>query len=554
MLKHLYIKNFILIDEIHLNFESGFSAFTGETGAGKSILIDALGLLTSDRASLSMIKKGTTSSIVEGVFDLSSSKAKELLENEGFDCKEDVVISREIRSDGKSIVKINYRVVTLSLLKHCLKDEIDIHSQHDHQYLLNKGSHLNLLDHFINKPQLKEKCHQAFLVYKEKKLNLEKAENEEFNQDDLEFYTYQLNEIDQADLSVDEEETLLNQEKQYQSYSKNLEKYHQMIQLFDNDIENPVYEVKKLAESLEPTEMTSSLLEKLNSFYFELSESFDELKNYCSLLEHDDIDINSIEERLYVLQKFKRKYGPTIQNVLDKAEEFREKINLFSHRQEVIDSLINEKEEAMKNYLSIANELSSQRKESAKQLDKLIIQNLKDLDLPYAQFSTQFKQLEEPHITGIDDVEFLISMNPGEDLKSLSKVASGGELSRLMLGLKTIFTHLQGIQTVIFDEIDTGVSGATATAIGHKMCELSKTAQVFSVTHLAQVAACAHHHYYVEKIQEKSTTQTTIKKLDEKERIEKIALISSGDTTDVALSAAKALFDKNQSGNKKCQK
>lgn len=547
MLKHLYINNFILIDEVQLDFESGFSVFTGETGAGKSILIDALGLLTNDRASPSMVKKGKESSLIEGVFDLRSSHSRPLLEEEGFDCEEDVVISREIRADGKNIVKINYRVVTLALLKHCLKDEIDIHSQHDHQYLLNKSSHLSLLDRFIQS-ETPKKCLDVFKVFKEKKEALDRAENEEFNQDDLEFYQFQLNEIDDAKLSIEEEEQLVQQEKKYNGFSKNLEKYQQAITLYDENVDGPLYEIKKIIESVVPTEVTDRLLEKLNTLYFEFNDSFDELKEYCSSLNDEDINIDQIQERLFEIQRLKRKYGPSVEFVLAKADEFKEKINLFEHRQEVVSKLKEELDQAQKDYLAIATVLTMERKKAAIELDQLIIKNLRDLELPHAQFKTSIEPASIAHWSGMDDVEFLISMNPGEDLKSLSKVASGGELSRLMLGLKTIFTKLQGIQTVIFDEIDTGVSGSTATAIGLKMRELSKSAQVFSVTHLAQVAACSNQHYHVQKEQAKDSTKTIISKLNTSQRIENLAWIASGETTEATLSAAKELFTKNQKG------
>ncbi|MFV0380433.1 MAG: DNA repair protein RecN [Anaerorhabdus sp.] len=549
MLKSLYIKNFILIEEISLNFESGFSAFTGETGAGKSILIDAIGLLTSDRASTSMIKKGADFAIIEGIFDLSN-EAREMLESEGFDCKDDVVVSREIRDDGKNIVKINYRNVTLSLLKSCLKKEIDIHSQHDSQYLLNKSNHLSLLDRFIDSNDLFLSCSKAYEEYINAKKSLEKVKNEELRQDDLEYYTYQLNEIDNANLSIDEDIMLTQKEKQFHSYNKNNEKYNQIISLYDDNVDVNLYEIKKILENMGSTEIEEKLLEKVNTFYYELSDSFDDFKNYISSLDNEDIDIDKIQERLFEIQKLKRKYGPSIEQIFEKRDEFISKIDIFSNRQEIIDDLEKNLLIKEKNYLEIAQKLHKIRTAKINELDSSIIGNLKELELPNAVFKTNITKSKTYTASGIDDVEFLISMNVGEDLKSLSKVASGGELSRLMLGLKIIFTKLQGIQTVIFDEIDTGVSGSTATAIGIKMHQLSLYTQVFSVTHLAQVAACAKHHYHVHKSQRDNITDTKVSKLNEQERINNLSIISSGSLTEASLNAARELFNSNQNKTK----
>lgn len=545
MIKHLFIKDYILIDQIQLDFEPGFSAFTGETGAGKSILIDAIGLLCADRASSSMVKKGKDAAFIEGIFDLSkNTKACEILQQEGFDTLNDIVISREIKADGKSVTKINYRIVTLALLKQCLENELDIHSQHDNQYLLNKNYHIQLLDKFMNIPDKMTELNSAYQEYHSLKKEFERSKAEEFNVNDLEYFQYQIKEIENAELKVGEDTELEQQELTITSIAKNIEKYTNMMSIFDESIMNNLFECKRILETIDKNDHTMLLLDKVTTSYYELDEAIDSFKDFYSRYELNDTDLDSIQSRLFDIQKLKHKYGNSIEKILSVKDELENKVNIINNRQEFLNSMETKVNLAFEKFNELALEISTMRINAAKELDVLIMKNLNDLMLQHARFVTSIETCT-PNKNGIDSIEFMISMNPGEDCKSLVKVASGGELSRLMLGLKVIFTSLQGIQTIIFDEIDSGVSGPVATSIGKKMQELANNVQVFSVTHLAPVASCAKYQYHVLKSQSNDSTDTMIVQLNDEERVKQLAMIISGTITEASLSAAKELFEKN---------
>ena len=545
MLKHLYIKNFILIDELNLDFKSGFSAFTGETGAGKSIMLDAISILCAERAGASYISKGKEKSIIEGTFDLSHNKhALEVLADAGLETNEDVTFTRELLSSGKSVIRIDHRIVTLSLAKDILRDEIDIHGQRDTAYLLNTANHIRLLDTFLQVEEELQQVKDSYQAYS--KLLKEKALQNEFNENDLEYFQYQIQEIEQADLKIGEDEELAEKERKYKQIKNSLDKYNQVFSLYEDSLADSLYDLQKLCSNLGNDEKTTAIQTAISDAYYSISDSIDELHKLVGEYDMDEEEINEVEERLFTIQKLKRKYGNSIEQILAQQEQLKQQVQIFTHRKEFIEQMDKKIEAAHITYQKNASKLSKIRQTRAKELDDAILINLNELMLPNACFKTVFTGCS-PSEHGNENVEFMISMNKGEVPKSLVKTASGGELSRLMLGLKVIFTKLQGIQTVIFDEIDTGVSGPVATAIGQKMKALSKSCQVFAVTHLAQVAACADTHYFVSKEDQDNKTITHVSELDEKGRINQLALISSGSITEISKKAAQELYRRNHS-------
>ena len=547
MIKNLFIQNFVLIDQLNLEFHSGFSVFTGETGAGKSILIDAISMLGAERASASFVMHGKEKAIIEGTFDLTDdAHAKTVLQEAGFECADEVTFTREIQAGGKSTARIDHRIVSLSLMRDCLRDEIDIHGQRDNAYLLNTASHIHLLDEYAQDGEALAAVQEAYRVYDGLLKEREAALQETYNENDLEFFTYQANEIEAADLKPQEEAELLEKEKQFKAVRESFDKFNQIFSLYDEDLSGNLYELNRTVQTLHGSEKIESLQETLNDAYYTVIDVMDQLHDMASEMEMSEEDVNAMEERLYTIQRLKRKYGNSIERILAKKEELLAQIEMITHRREYLEKKDREIEQARKGYDQKAAALRDIRKTKAPELDTAIARHLQDLMLEHARFQTVIKE-GTPSASGSDKVEFMISMNPGEELKSMSRTASGGELSRLMLGLKVIFTRLQGIQTVIFDEIDTGVSGPVATAIGRKMKSLAEYSQVFAVTHLAQVAACADRHYLVAKASAEDETRTSVQQLDEKGRYEQLALIASGEITKNSLSAARELYRRNQS-------
>lgn len=546
MLKNLYIKNFVLIEELSLDFHDSFSSLTGETGAGKSIMIDAISLLSLERSSTSFIMKDKDVAIIEGTFDLTNDNyAKQVLEEAGFSVEDDTIFTREINKNGKSTSRINHRIVTFSLMQEALKYQIDIHNQRDNAYLLNVSNHLTLLDKYSKDEKELSKVKEKYEVLDRLLKEKDKALNETFSESDLEYFEYQIKEIDNSKLVIGEDLELEEKEKAYKTVKTSFDSINEIINLFRDEIEGPLFNLNNKVSSLDNNETFNKIKENINDSYYSIDDSISSLSSYLNNFDFSEESINEMEERLFELQRLKRKYGTDIEGILKLREDLVSRVEMYENKQAFLDNIDKEIKKAKEDYDKAALALSKVRKSKAKDLDKEVIKHLKDLGLENAKFETEIKD-RDASLLGSDDVEFYVSMNKGETLKPLNKTASGGELSRLMLGLKVIFTNLQGIETVIFDEIDTGVSGKIASEIGYKMKELGNSAQVFSVTHLAQVAACAKTNYKVIKETIKDNVRTSVKELKGDEIIEELALISTGVVTSSSLEAAKELYKRNQ--------
>lgn len=547
MLTNLYIRNFILIDELNIDFSEGFSVFTGETGAGKSIFIDGISCLIGAKLTTSMIKEGSDTAIIEGVFTINDS-IKQKLAEAGYDT-ENFIVSRQISRDGKSTVRLNQRVTTLSFIKDCIDNFVDIHCQHDNQYLLNDKYHLSLLDNYANIKDKLINLKKYYNDYRQLEKQYEQLSQTTFNQSQLEIIKFQLDELEKLKIDDENEDIDIQQQlKSINEIEKNQHIIEQINSLFQDDdgIIAKLYEFSKLADNLKGFDNIQEQIEDIINCYYSISDDFDIIGKSIQQTSFDEQQVEQLNQRLYELQKIKRKYNTSLKGLMDLQNDLNKQIENYDNKDFILNNLAKEKEKAYKKYEEEALSIREIRKTKAKLLDETIAKELKDLSLPNAQFKTEFYD-DKPSDKGLDKVIFMVSMNKGLPLQPLNRTASGGELSRLMLGLKVIFADLQGTELIIFDEIDTGVSGTVALNIGIKMAELAKKIQVFSVTHLSSVAACGKNHYLISKSNDEFTTTSNIHKLTTEERVEQLALMSNASLTDNAKIAAEELLKKAQS-------
>ena len=545
MLNNLYIKDFILIDELNIDFKNDFSVFTGETGAGKSIFIDCIGCLIGDQLNVSMIRKDCEKTIIEGSFEIDDN-LKVKLKEAGYD-DESFIVTREIGIDGRSITRLNQRTTTLSFVKECLEDYVDIHCQHDNQYLLNEKYHLSLLDQYCQFDENLKNLADFYKEYYNLEKEYEKLTSTTFNQAQLEIIEYQLREIENLNIdNIEEDIEIQSKLKVISEFEKQQKTIAEIKELFTEDgILDKLYYFTKLSHNLSNFEDVQTNIDNIINSYYSITDDYETILSKLDLTDISTEEIDYLNSRLYDLQRIKRKYNSSLKELITIKEDLSNQLEAYNNKEFILSKLLKEKDIAYRKYYEYAIEVSNFRKNKALKLQKEILNELKDLSLEKAKFEVLFEE-NKPTSKGIDSVKFMISMNTGMPLQPLNKVASGGELSRLMLGLKVIFAKLQGTKLIIFDEIDAGVSGYVALNIGVKMSKLAKDIQVFGVTHLPSVAACGKYHYLISKVQTDTSTSSTVEEIINHKRVEQLAILSSSTISETSLSAAKELLEKAQ--------
>ena len=547
MLTHLHVKNLALIREAEIDFTEGLNILTGETGAGKSIVIGSVSLALGGKAPREMVRPGAEYGLAELVFLVNRGKQKEKLLELGIVPEEDqVIISRKI-SDGRSINKINGETVTLSQLKEAASLLIDIHGQHEHQSLLQKKKHLEILDEFAKEElaPVKESLAGEYRSWKELKKQLSEAQmDEESRLREISLLEFETGEIERAELSEGEDEELERRYRRMTNARRLLEAAGNAYALTGYEEETGAGAVigraiRELQSVLSFDEELSALASQLSDVDGLLNDFNRELSDYLSSLEFDEEEFAETEERLNLLNYLKSRYGHTVEEILAYQQKQAERLATLQDYDRYLKELQERLGESEKRLQELCGKATEIRRAYAEKLCEKIKEHLIDLNFLNVEFEMSFEELPEFTAQGKDSAEFLISTNPGEPLRPLMKIASGGELSRIMLAIKTVLADRDEIDTVIFDEIDVGISGRTAQRVSEKMMLIGRTRQVICITHLAQIAAMADSHYRIEKQVEEGETRTQIRRLSEEESVQELARILGGaEITDIVVKNA----------------
>lgn len=552
MLLELHIENLAIIERVDLTFGEGFNVLTGETGAGKSILLDAIGLVLGDRADPHMVRAGANRALVQAVFDLSQypDDMGYLLSESGIELEEGLLyLTRELHASGRSIARVNGQPVPLQVVKALGDALVDLHGQHEHQSLLRTQTHLDFLDRWLGehvmslRAKTRESVQRVHALQREwDELNAREREREQL----LDLYQFQIAEIENAQLQPGEEESLLTEERRlthaeklrnlsgsgYESLMGESGAYDRVAEALRN-----LDEIARIDPSMEPQR------EELQGALIQIEESGRALRDYLENVEYDPERLEEVVARIETIKRLKRKYGDTLGEVINFGEELRRKLDDLSHQQARREEIEAERVSAEKELDALVEELSQHRHQGAKRFSELVQAELHDLAMDRALFEANI-QAQSIDSTGKDKIEFLLTPNPGEPLKPLNKIASGGEMSRVMLALKTALSHTSPVPTLIFDEVDAGLGGKTALKVGEKIADLQTDFQIICVTHLAQIACKAKQHYQITKLTEDERTLVQVGPLSDEERVLELARMLAGEPTDTALQHARELLEK----------
>ena len=555
MLIDLRVKNFALIEELEISFKEGLNVLTGETGAGKSIIIGALEMLLGGRASRDVIRKGKEKAYIEAVYEPENlAELNDILKEKGIEPDPDILLlSREIKESGRNRSRINGQLATLSMVREISRFLVDIHGQHEHQSLLDEKRHIQLLDDYIGeniidlKKDVAEK-YNKIRDLKDKMAELEIDEGEKARE--LDMLEFQIEEIEEANLKAGEADKLHNQ------YNKltNAEEIYSTTGMIHNKINGEDYNtvgiLDQIGEFMKKLELIKEYDQPLEGFhdhikdiYYQLQDLDFQLRDYHEKIEFDDQELAKIEDRLDLINSLQKKYGKTIEDILEYKEQLVDKRDNLLEQDKLMEKLKSKLKSARDKYYQKAESLTEKRKEYSAKLENQLSTELKELAMEDVIFKVDFSK-KEPAKNGIDSIQFLISPNKGEDLKPLVKIASGGELSRIMLAFKTIIADIDKVDTLIFDEVDSGVGGKTAQKMAEKLAAISYKRQVICITHLPQIASMSDNHFFITKNSEDSHTFTSIYSLDEKGKKEELARMLGGvKLTDTTLQHAEEMLE-----------
>ncbi len=553
MLCELIIENVAVIEKANINFTNGFTCLTGETGAGKSIVVDSINAILGDRISKNIVRNGANKAVITAVFDEINQDLVKKADEFEIDISDECIITRQVTSDGKSSARINGMPVSLTVIKEIFSEVITIHGQHDNQSLLNSSKHIDILDGFGVSEYIKSEYLKFFIEYSKINSEIKKLENlDKESEDNLELLSFQIKEIEQAELSIDEEIQLFDNKKRIleaEKIMKNINSAYVLLsgeEGYNGAVSSINYATNELSLAQEYDGKLKEINEKLLEAQNLAEDSLFMLKNFLDDFDIDVSDIDKIEERLDLYYKLKRKYGPEVSDVLNTLENSKKQLKTINFLEEELDNLYQKQENVLPKLKKSAENLTKNRIEIFNKFNAQIKLALEFLNMPSVELILKINDKSYSK-TGKDEIEFLIITNKGETQKPLSKIASGGELSRIMLAIKSVLADTDKTDTLIFDEIDAGVSGSAAFKIGKLLKQTANGKQIFCVTHSAQIAAFSDNHLLIKKTSDDKATYTNIAALSKEEKEKEIARIISGDNiTSTSLENAKEMIINTQ--------